>query len=266
MHGALQDPIAFAQMTGFPALAQREGLALVVPETFDGHWNDGRRIVFFGMPSMVDDVGFLQQVMADLVADGTALPDAIYLAGFSNGGLMALTLACRPSPVRPAGIVTAAATLRTALARDCRPPKPLAVVTVNGTADGLFPFAGGMGMVNGRTGEAMLSAAATADLFAASNGCGLQASDRVSGSVEIRDYRGCPSSGSVLQLALIAGGHLWPADPSAAFGTAAGLDSPATLAELAWTVFDVGAGSTGQLPGDAARISTSPPVAPASTP
>ncbi len=267
LQGALQDPIDFVQLTGFPAQAEREGFVLVVPETFDGHWNDGRRIVYFGTPAMADDVGFLDRLMADLVTSRTIRADAVFLAGFSNGGLMALTLACRRGDIRPAGLVIAAATLRTSVADACSAPHPLAMVVVNGTADPLFPFGGGMGMVNGRTGELMMSASATADHFAAGNGCGARHDQIVGPPISLSTYADCPRSGPVLSFGLIDGGHLWPADASPAFGAAAGLDHPATLSELAWTIFRARLAAGGdQLPGVAPRMSTSPPVAPASTP
>lgn len=244
LQGALEDPLTFAESTELPTLARRDGFALVVPETLDGHWNDGRTSVYFGTPSAADDAGFLRRLLAALVEDGTARADAIYLAGFSNGGLMALTLACRSGAVRPAGLVIAAATLTTATAAGCRPPVPLAFVLANGTADPLFPYAGGMGMVNGRTGEPMLSAAATADYFAARNGCGAHQAVAASGesmgrgsAVVVNGYAGCPANGSVVQVTVIDGGHRWPPGSAAALGTAVGSGGTASLARLAWSTF-----------------------------
>ncbi len=138
----------------------------------------------------------------------------------------------------------AAATLTAATAAGCRPPVPLALVVANGTADPLFPYAGGMGMVNGRTGEPMLSAAATANYFAASNGCGARQALAASGetmgrgsAVVVNGYAGCPANGSVVQVAVIDGGHRWPPGSVAALGTAAGSGGTASLAGLAWSMF-----------------------------
>jgi polyhydroxybutyrate depolymerase len=244
LQGALQEPLAFAASTGLPALAERQGFALVVPETVDGHWNDGRRTVYFGTPSQADDQGFLETLLARLVAEGVAHPEAIRLAGFSNGGLMALTLACRPGAVRPAGLLVVAATLGERLAASCDPPRPLALVLANGTADDLFPFAGGMGLVNGRTGEAMLGAAATAAFFAKRNGCGKPV-PRAAGAeamgpghgVSVTGHVGCPPGGSVVQVTIAGGGHAWPTEAVRSLGAAAGPPGTASLAELAWAVF-----------------------------
>lgn len=243
LQGALQDPRGFAEATGLPALAARGGIALAVPETVDGHWNDGRSTVYFGSPSRADDLGFLQALLDGLVTEGVASADALYLAGFSNGGLMALTLACRAGTVRPSGLVVAAATLGAAPAQACRPPVPLAFVLANGTADNLFPYAGGAGMVNGRTGEPMLGASATAAFFAGSNGCGtprrLAQSAEPMGrgsAVEVTGYAGCPTGGAVVQVTVVGGGHQWPPGQVRALGAAAGTEGPASLAELAWQV------------------------------
>lgn len=247
LQGALEDPRAFADSTGLPTLARGDGVALVVPETIDGHWNDGRRAVYFGTPSAADDAGFLERLLQALVVEGTARADSIYLAGFSNGGLMALTLACRPGAVRPAGLVIAAATLPEATAAGCRPAAPLALVLANGTADPLFPFAGGTGMANGRVGAPMLSAAATADFFARANGCGNSemvapstgATGRGEG-IAVTRFAGCPRDGQVLQVTVTDGGHVWPPGAATALGDAAHAARPATLAELAWSVFRSG--------------------------
>ena len=244
LHGALQDPLAFADATGLPALAAREGVALVVPETLDGHWNDGRQAVYFGTPSRADDQGFLEALLAGLAAQGIADPAAVRLAGFSNGGLMALTLACRPAAIRPAGLLVVAATLGERLAAGCDPPRPLALVLANGTADDLFPFAGGMGMVNGRAGEPMLGAAATAAFVAARNGCG-EPGPRATGAeamgrghaVTVTGYADCPPGGAVLQVTIDGGGHAWPSEAVRSLAAAAGLPGTASLAELAWAVF-----------------------------
>ena len=244
LQGALQEPLAFAASTGLPALAERQGFALVVPETVDGHWNDGRRTVYFGTPSQADDRGFLEALLARLAAEGIADPEAIRLAGFSNGGLMALTLACRPAAIRPAGLLVVAATLGERLAAGCDPPRPLALVLANGTADDLFPFAGGMGMVNGRAGEPMLGAAATAAFVAARNGCG-EPGPRATGAeamgrghaVTVTGYAGCPPGGAVLQVTIDGGGHAWPSEAVRSLAAAVGLPGTASLAELAWAVF-----------------------------
>ena len=244
LQGALQEPLAFAASTGLPALAERDGVALVVPETVDGHWNDGRRTVYFGTPSRADDLGFLDALLAGLVAEGVADPAAIRLAGFSNGGLMALTLACRPAAVRPSGLLVVAATLGERLAAACDPPRPLALVLVNGTADDLFPYAGGVGVVNGRAGEPMLAAEATAAFVAARNGCAgpvpRASADEPMGrghAVALTGWAGCPPGGAVLQVRVEGGGHDWPAEAVRSLGAAAGLPGPASLAELAAALF-----------------------------
>ena len=130
------------------------------------------------------------------------------------------------------------------LAAGCDPPRPLALVLANGTADDLFPFAGGMGMVNGRAGEPMLGAAATAAFVAARNGCG-EPGPRATGAeamgrghaVTVTGYADCPPGGAVLQVTIDGGGHAWPSEAVRSLAAAAGLPGTASLAELAWAVF-----------------------------
>ena len=124
----------------------------------------------------------------------------------------------------------------------------------NGTADYLFTYAGGVGMVNGRAGEPMLGATATAAFFAARNGCGrprlLADSAEPMGrgsAVAVAGHAGCPPGGDVVQVTVAGGGHEWPPGAVGALGAAAGLPGPASLAELAWAVFagsDLGQGGS----------------------
>ena len=98
--------------------------------------------------------------------------------------------------------------------------------------------------MNGRAGEPMLSAEATAAFFAKSNGCGAQhpladsAETTASGHpVTVTDYDGCPPGGGVFQVTLGGGGHEWPPGAVTTFGQVIRSAERATLGELAWAAF-----------------------------
>ncbi|WP_409192768.1 prolyl oligopeptidase family serine peptidase [Bradyrhizobium sp. RDM4] len=56
-----------------------------------------------GPPKGTDDVAFIAKLVERLVANGTADPKRIYVAGTSNGGAMAMTLVRAPADLFAAG-------------------------------------------------------------------------------------------------------------------------------------------------------------------
>jgi poly(3-hydroxybutyrate) depolymerase len=127
----------WAGETDLAAQAAAVGAISVVPEGLWGTWNAGQCC----RPAStldVDDVAFLDLVMADTVARDDVDPDRVYLVGLSNGGLMALEYLCE-------GAVTPAAVAAVAVvpwdAEGCDGSVPLLVSV--GTDDEIFPFGGG---------------------------------------------------------------------------------------------------------------------------
>ena len=74
----------------------------------------------------VDDVAFLEDVVADLRRRGAG---RISVVGFSNGGMMAYTLACRTD------VFAAVAPVAATMLADCADPSPVSVFHLHGSAD-----------------------------------------------------------------------------------------------------------------------------------
>jgi hypothetical protein len=148
-----------------------------------------------------------------LVAEGAARADAVYLAGLSIGRLMAPTVA---------------------------------LVLLNGTADPLFLYAGGMGMANGRAGKPMLGAEATEAFFAAKWLRGAVPAGRGSGDHgpwQRRHGHRLPwpaAQGAMVPIAIAGGDHEWPPGAVTTFVQVIRSTAWATLGELAWAVFRTG--------------------------
>lgn len=87
----------------------------------------------------VDETAFVRQMLADPGTIATVDPDRIYTAGFSQGGMMAYTLACEMSDTL-AAIGSVAGMLSYS---PCQPEEAVSVIHVHGLADGLVPYAGG---------------------------------------------------------------------------------------------------------------------------
>ena len=96
LHGDGGTPFQISQYFGFGPVAAREGFAVAYPEAKSRMWNDVR---FVDQAKSLttrgaEDVAFLNLLVDDLVKAGIADPRRIYLTGLSNGGFMAMTMAC----------------------------------------------------------------------------------------------------------------------------------------------------------------------------
>ena len=97
-------------------------------------------------------------------------PDRVYIAGISNGGMMALRMLCEASELF-AGAGTVIANMPTRIGPTCRPQRPVPIVMFNGTADPLIPYVGGgVGPLN--LGGFVWGSERTAAHLASANGCG----------------------------------------------------------------------------------------------
>ena len=209
LHGGLQTPEAFAELTRFPEFAARHDLVAVFPRGVDRHWNDGRTT---GRQSSADDVGFLLALLDALATRGIADPARVYVGGYSNGGMMTLRLACKAGD-RLAGIFAVAA--NQPVDWTCPEQRPLPAIFMHGTDDEVMPWGGGPIHLLFRNRGDVLSAEATVARWQAVNGCGAPVRDRLAGddgdgtSVEIDRYA-CPPGRGLEHVIVEGGGHTWP--------------------------------------------------------
>lgn len=205
--GSGEDMMTVTQR-GFERLADKEKFVVVYPDALERRWND--------QGGTVDDVGFLLAIVDKLVADGLVDKNRVYVAGISNGGMMAQRLACEQAD-RIAGIATVAGGLPTGLTGTCKPARALPVLVIHGTEDPIVPWAGGAVAGFEEFGK-VLSARETAGFWAANNRCGdggvIAAEpdrDPKDGTrVKLEVFASCPAGAAVKLAAIEGGGHTWP--------------------------------------------------------
>jgi polyhydroxybutyrate depolymerase len=144
--GLLSGAQTRGELEPLPAMASQAGVALAFPDAEGLFWNDGSlsQALPRALSAAGDDIGFLDALIAALVADGTADPAAVHIAGVSNGGMMALRYACSRAD-RLASLAVFLATMPPEAERDCRPARPLPVLMVAGTADPVVRWTGEVG-------------------------------------------------------------------------------------------------------------------------
>jgi len=122
------------------SLAESEQFILVYPQgsCLDGspHWNpctaggDNK--------STADDLGFVEAIIDDISSNYNIDSERVYATGYSNGGMMAYGLANYKS-----NLITAVASVSGAML-DCAGTisRPVPVIHLHGTSDGVIPFNG----------------------------------------------------------------------------------------------------------------------------
>ena len=216
LHGAMSTADKIQGYLGLNAVADREGFVVVYPQGDNNRWNDGppARLTDDGDYSAADDVGFLTGLADALVVQGVADPKHLYLTGVSNGGFMALRLACsQTSPF--AAIGTVIASMPADAAAKCKPSGLVPLIMINGTDDEIVRFDGGNGKF-GVSGNAPPMDVASS--FATRSGCKTatetqlpDADPKDSTTVVLRAWTGCYPGGAVEFYTVKGGGHQAPA-------------------------------------------------------
>jgi polyhydroxybutyrate depolymerase len=213
---------------GLDAASDAHGFVLATPDgTIDtqGHrfWNATNACCNFENVD-VDDVAYAAWLIDDVTAKLPIDGKRVYVAGHSNGGFMALRLACDLAP-RVAAAVSLAGAAWSDPAR-CNPSEPVSVLQIHGSADQIVHFEGGL--IFDRPTRQYPGALATIASWAAKDRCGTSLAiagamidfDATTPGAEtsLRQAMGCPP-GISADLWTVAGGshELHP--------TASGLDA-----------------------------------------
>lgn len=227
LHGFTGSGAAMQRKTHFDALARRNGFVVAYPSGKARRWNHAGQAR--------DDVAYLSALIEDLVAQGRADPARIFLAGHSNGGAMALRMAC-DAPTLIAGIAVVAMNAPRTLR--CAQGAPLPVLFVHGDADPVVPPEG---IAGSSSALGLLSVEETLALWSARNGCRGAPVRKTLKSSTAQDvalfsrYQNCRAP--LLQVQIAGHGHEWPgAGPRARW-----IQGPASrevdAASLSWWFF-----------------------------
>ncbi|MGE5280019.1 MAG: alpha/beta hydrolase family esterase [Deltaproteobacteria bacterium] len=199
------------ELTGLSRLADRKGFIVAYPYGSgmfaDRYltWNAGV-CCGFAWENDIDDVGFIKQLVAEVAARYPVDPNRVYVAGISNGGMLAYRLACEWSEG-----IAAIAVVAGALDTPCLPRAPVSVIAFHGTADRRVPYEGGRPEINYDACEREdASVAASLEAWVRRDQCpdkpwrtGNKRFDRVL-------WGPCLDGTEVVLYAIKGGGHTWP--------------------------------------------------------
>jgi len=215
---------SMVEATQFDRQAIDGGFVVVYPEGLGQTWNAGY-CCGSAARDAVDDVAFLSAVMDDVQAGYATDPARVFVAGVSNGAMMAYRLACQAAD-RVAGVGSMAGAM---ILDDCHPSRPVAVIEIHGTGDALVPYEGGP-TVGGAT-QPSPSSVAVVQHWAELDRCQGGPATGARPPVTTSTWSGCAPGTTVRLVTVESGGHTWFAP---GFGPANGAAD--ATAEM-WTFF-----------------------------
>ncbi len=224
LHGGGGSGAQFESTNGLTPKADAAGFAVLYPDgtaaTAPGlrTWNGGG-CCGYAVTAQVDDVEFIRQVTASLVARYRIDPDRIHATGHSNGAIMSYRLACQLSD-RIASILANAGAL---MVDTCAPARPVPILHLHSKLDTNVPYAGGVG--TGLSDVPFPPLSQSIDRWVAIDGCtaGPERTD-VPGRYTFERWIGCRAGASVQYYLTDDGGHAWPGGEPGRSGS----DSPST--------------------------------------
>ncbi|MBZ0155152.1 MAG: prolyl oligopeptidase family serine peptidase [Alphaproteobacteria bacterium] len=212
LHGGLGNARHVEKMTGMNDVADTGGFLVAYPNGTGGRframenlrtWNAGSCCGQAARQN-IDDVSFIAKMIEDIHAHYSIDTRRVYVAGMSNGAMMAYRLACE-IPDRIAAIITVSGTLAV---DTCDAAKDIPVLHIHGDQDRYVPFGGGKGEKS-VSGEAHRSVPDTIDLIIRPRQCGPPGKKSLEGGIDVFSYR-CKNGAPVELYVINGGGHSWP--------------------------------------------------------
>ena len=210
----------------FDCIADREGQIIVYPDglstkgdvTAERHWNDNRWEPGTEFEHMddVDDIGFVKEMIEILDDKLNIDKNRIYAAGFSNGAMFSMRLACELSDTLAAVACVGGCSVprRT---YSCAPLEPISILMIQSKDDQYLPWEDGpIYSLRGPRGD-VIGIEKVAKKWASYDGCRIdpihiQDPDIADDGTTVSHYvySGCKDGREVILYEIIGGGHTWP--------------------------------------------------------
>jgi len=217
-HGYSMSGDAMFGVTGYPALADSEHIALAFPDgqggpnTLNPPWNVGKNVCPAGgsAPPTApgDDFAFLDAMKADIWADQCIDEAHIYVTGFSMGGYFSHHVGCMRDDIRAIAPHSGGTHPFDACTTGHKP-----VIIFHGTGDGVVP--------PGCDDPKALpppNVIASATQWADKNGCASTTTSRTVQGGTCVSYDGCPADGQVDLCTFDLMGHCWAGGSAGIYG------------------------------------------------
>jgi polyhydroxybutyrate depolymerase len=220
IHGSFSKARLMEWESGWSVLADREGFIVAYPEGFGifgllQHWNAGH-CCGKAAEDNFDDVGFIDCVVDELIAELPVDRRRIYVTGFSNGGMLTHRYAAERSeriaaaaPV--AGAVGGRADTNRPIWVASAPRVPVPILIMHGHDDAAVPYEGGR-RVDRRSPREYLSVHDSAAFWRKHNHTQdpCRRETLHAGAVVVQTWQGKPNGADVVLYSIRGWGHEWP--------------------------------------------------------
>lgn len=211
LHAAARSAQDLRATTNLSPRALAKGYAVIYPQATGGPqraaWN-GFYCCGDAQVTQIDDMGFLDKVIADASARFGLNPDRVYMTGMSNGAVMAETYA-----FRRAGRVKAVAGVAGTVDIYRTRPRAVPMLHIHGTMDRLVPYDKGYGTKHLDTPftPVAVQIAAVVAAFGGLSATSRQIDGVKDGTSVIEDdYINAAGVTQVRLLTVVGGQHVWP--------------------------------------------------------
>ncbi len=223
-HGLGSDGPGQAGLSGYAALALREGFVVVSPTgpPAAGDTANSWELVQFDDAAR-DDVAMVRTLVDQVAQDVCVDRSRVYATGLSNGGYFSARLACEAADLVAAVVAVAAISHPDG----CAPSRPVPVMAIHGTADAIVPFdgSGESVLLTDDMGPAVRAAFSVffeqvmpdeLAEFATGARCASVVDEAVGPDTSLRRYTDCDGGVEMRFYTVRDGGHTWPGSPLAA--------------------------------------------------
>lgn len=143
LHGGFGSGQQAEKDYGWDAQADAGGFVVAYPDAQNRAWNAGT-CCGKSASKGVDDVGFVTTLVEQISKEAAIDPRRVYVAGMSNGAMLAERLACETT------MFAAAASVAGAQMVGCDDPHPISMLHIHGSSDDHVPMDGSAGHGIGR--------------------------------------------------------------------------------------------------------------------
>lgn len=208
-HGYTMSGQNMYDVTGYPALADTEHIAVAFPDGQSGPgslgapWNVGSNLCpsYAGAPPVAtgDDFAFLDAMKADIAQDQCLDAAHVYVTGFSMGGYFSHHAGCMRSDIRAVAPHSGGTHPLDGCATTMKP-----IIIFHGLSDNVVPDG-----CDDPAGTAVQGVKPSAAAWAQRNGCAATTTTTMVQGGRCVTYDGCPQGGQVELCTFDAMGHCW---------------------------------------------------------
>ncbi len=242
LHGYTDSPRLMEFYSGLSRKAEKENFIVVYPSGTKSasdknlSWNGGS-CCGNGVLSDVKDVEFINKLTDELIIKYKIDPKRIYIAGFSNGGLLAYRIASE-APERYKAIAVVSGSIGGKVYKKLpeyvipAPTKPISLLLMHGMRDGRISYNGGLNA--SKDGE-FKSFKDSSELWIKNNKCGGNLKTENDTSIH-ESYENCEDGTRVELYSVKKSGHMWFGGIGELINNLKGESVPAT--KIIWSFFE----------------------------